>query len=305
MKISTLFIIIVFSSKVFSASDSISILFYNVENLFDTEDDTLKNDDEFLPDGKKKWTNTKWNEKTNKIAKIIAGNNYPEIIGLCEIENKLVLEKLKNHYLFKNKKYSIIHFESPDSRGIDCALLYQHNKLDILSMRANKVNLNGRKTRDILSATFTHLNDTLALFVNHWPSRYGGKKKSNPKREIASKVLLFLMDSTATNFPNHKLIAMGDFNDEPKDSSLKVLSKYNNRSAKLNGTIKYKGKWQVFDQFICSKNFSYGLTVYKPTFLLEEDKTYGGEKPFRTYYGPFFNGGFSDHLPIKLTFYEP
>ena len=305
MKILTLFIFVFFSWDIFATSDSISILFYNVENLFDTEDDTLKNDNEFLPTSKKKWTHSKWNDKTIKIAKIIAGNNYPEIIGLCEVENRVVLEKIKNHYLFKNKKYAIIHFESPDSRGIDCAILYQYERVDLLSMRANKVNLNGRKTRDILSATFTHFKDTLTVFVNHWPSRYGGRVKSNSKRKKASEVLLLLMDSTSTHYPNHKIIAMGDFNDEPKDSSLKVLSNYSNRSEELNGTLKYKGKWQVFDQFICSKNFYYNLTVYKPDFLLEKDKTYGGEKPFRTYYGPFFNGGFSDHLPIKLTFYEP
>tara|TARA_B100001173_G_scaffold308637_1_gene319309 strand:- start:252 stop:1169 length:918 start_codon:yes stop_codon:yes gene_type:complete len=305
MKILSLFIIILFCSDTFAASDSVSVLFYNVENLFDTEDDTLKNDNEFLPTSKKKWTNTRWNDKTNKIAKIIAGNNYPEIIGLCEIENRVVLEKIKKHYLFRSKKYATIHFESPDSRGIDCAILYQYEKIDLLSMRANEVNLKGRKTRDILSATLSHLKDTFTVFVNHWPSRYGGRKKSDPKRKIASDILLLLMDSTSTHHPNRKLIAMGDFNDEPKDSSLKALKKYSNRSEGLIGTIKYKGKWQVFDQFICSKNFSYNLTVYKPSFLLEEDKTYGGKKPFRTYYGPFFNGGFSDHLPIKLTFFEP
>ena len=305
MKILSIFIIFLISSDTFAASDSISILFYNVENLFDTEDDTLKNDNEFLPTSRKKWNNSKWNEKTIKIAKIIAGNNYPEIIGFCEIENRIVLEKIKNHYLFKNKKYAIIHFESPDLRGIDCALLYQYDKIDLLSMRANKIKLNGRKTRDILSATFSHLKDTFAVFVNHWPSRFGGRKKSDPRRKIASETLLLLMDSVAIHHPNHKIIAMGDFNDEPKDSSLKLFSKYSNRSENLKGTLKYKGKWQVFDQFICSKNFSYSLSLYKPSFLLEEDKTYGGEKPSRTYYGPFFNGGFSDHLPIKLTFFEP
>ena len=305
MKILSLFIIILFCSDTFAASDSVSVLFYNVENLFDTEDDTLKNDNEFLPTSKKKWTNTRWNDKTNKIAKIIAGNNYPEIIGLCEIENRVVLEKIKKHYLFRSKKYATIHFESPDSRGIDCAILYQYEKIDLLSMRANEVNLKGRKTRDILSATFSHLRDTFAVFVNHWPSRFGGRKKSDSRRKIASETLLLLMDSVGIHHPNHKIIAMGDFNDEPKDSSLKVFSKYSNRSENLKGTLKYKGKWQVFDQFICSKNFLYSLSVYKPSFLLEEDKTYGGEKPSRTYYGPFFNGGFSDHLPIKLTFFEP
>lgn len=305
MKNLIVFVFALHASSIFSQNDSISLLFYNVENLFDTQDDSLKNDNEFLPNSKKKWTSTRWNEKTVNIAKVIAGNNFPQIIGLCEIENKAVLNKIKNHYILKDKKYSIIHFESPDLRGIDCALLYQPDKIDLLSMRANNVDLQGRKTRDILSATFANAKDTIAVFVNHWPSRYGGRKKSNPKRKIASERLLFLMDSTSNYYPNYKIIAMGDFNDEPNDSSLIALKKYSNRSLELNGTLKYKGKWQIFDQFICSKNFSYNLTVYSPNFLLEEDKTYGGSKPYRTYYGPFFNGGFSDHLPIKLTFYEP
>ena len=239
----------------FSKNDSLSFLFYNVENLFDTEDDSLKRDNEFLPSGKKKWTPKRWNEKTINIAKVIAGNNFPEIIGLCEIENKHVLEKIKDHYILRGEKYSIIHFDSPDLRGIDCALLYQSEKIDLLSMKPNEVNLQGRKTRDILSATFTYSSDTFTVFVNHWPSRYGGRKKSNPKRKAASETLLFLMDSTSTYYPNYKIIAMGDFNDEPNDSSLIILKNYSNRSLELKGTLKYKGKWQVFDQFICSKNF--------------------------------------------------
>ncbi len=305
MKNLIVFVFALHASSIFSQNDSLSILFYNVENLFDTNDDSLKNDNEFLPTSKKKWTHIRWNEKTIKIVKVIAGNNYPEIIGLCEVENKAVLEKISTHYIFKKKKYSIIHFESPDARGIDCALLYQSDKIDLLSMKPNKVDLKGRKTRDILSATFTNSKDTFTVFVNHWPSRYGGRKKSNPKRKIASKKLLFLMDSTSKHHPNHKIIAMGDFNDEPKDSSLIALNGYSNRSLELKGTLKYKGKWQIFDQFICSKNFNYKLAVYTPDFLMEEDKTYGGRKPYRTYYGPFFNGGFSDHLPIRLTFFEP
>ena len=113
------------------------------------------------------------------------------------------------------------------------------------------------------------------------------------------------MDSTYKDNPNYKIIAMGDFNDEPLDSSLLNFTNYSNRSLELKGTIKYQGKWQIFDQFICSKNFEYKLMVYRADFLLEEDKTYGGSKPYRTYYGPFYNGGFSDHLPIKLTFFGP
>ena len=305
MKNLILFLFALNSLSIFSQADSLSILFYNVENLFDTKDDSLKMDNEFLPNGKKKWNSTRWNQKTVNITKVIAGNDFPEIIGLCEIENKNVLEKIKNHYILRNSEYSIIHFESPDLRGIDCAILYQSKKLDLLAMKANKIDLSGRKTRDIVSATFAYLKDTFSVFVNHWPSRYGGRKKSNSKRQIASETLLYLMDSTSKHHSNYKIIAMGDFNDEPGDSSLITLEKYSNRSKELKGTLKYKGRWQIFDQFICSKNLNYNLTVYSPDFLLEEDKTYGGKKPFRTYYGPFFNGGFSDHLPVKLTFYEP
>ena len=305
MKNLILFIFTLNSLSIFSQADSLSVLFYNVENLFDTEDDSLKMDNEFLPNGKKKWSSTRWNQKTVNVTKVIAGNDFPEIIGLCEIENKNVLEKIKNHYILRDNEYSIIHFESPDLRGIDCAILYQSKKLDLLAMKANKIDLPGRKTRDIVSATFTYRKDTFSVFVNHWPSRYGGRKKSNSKRQIASETLLHLMDSTSKHHPNYKIIAMGDFNDEPGDSSLITLKKYSNRSKELKGTLKYKGRWQIFDQFICSKNFNYNLMVYSPDFLLEEDKTYGGKKPFRTYYGPFFNGGFSDHLPVKLTFYEP
>ncbi len=300
---STLFISIFIS--VSAQKDSVRVLFYNVENLFDTNDDTLKNDNEFLPTSKKNWNNFKLNDKINKIAKVIAAANFPDVIGLCEVENDSVLLKLVNHSILFRKRYQIIHFESPDQRGIDCALLYKNKKFDVLSMKPNQVEINGRKTRDILSTTLTHKKDTITFFVNHWPSRYGGKKKSIPKRVSAANKLRLLMDSVKTNYTSRKIISMGDFNDEPKDSSLKILKKYTNRSDTFKGTIKYKGKWQVFDQFICSKNLTYNSRVINWNFLMEEDKYYGNQKPFRTYYGPRYNGGFSDHLPILLTFYAP
>lgn len=289
----------------FAKKDSVTIMFYNVENLFDTMDDSTKNDNEFLPQKKKRWNNDKWQEKTTRIAKVIAANNFPDIIGLAEIENDTVLQEITNHYILRKKHYSIIHFESADRRGIDCAILYRKKRLDVHSMKPNQVLLNGRPTRDILGATFSIKKDTFAVFVNHWPSRYGGKKKSIPKRAQASKVLLNLMDSISAIHPSRKIISMGDFNDEPKDSSLLAFKDYSNVSQEFKGTLRYRGKWQVFDQFICSKNFTYNSKVFKPDFLLEEDKSYGGLKPFRTYYGPMYHNGFSDHLPIKLTFYVP
>ena len=291
--------------SLFSQCDSVKIMFYNTENLFDCKDDSLKNDNEFLPSSKKKWNRDKFVKKINRIIKVIAANNFPDIIGFCEIENDSVLYKLTSHFQVKHKKYRIVHFESADKRGIDCALIYSSLQWDLNSLKPNSVKLNGRPTRDILSTTLVNERDTLALFVNHWPSRYGGKNKSEGKRINASSVLLHVMDSVKRNFPTRKIIAMGDFNDEPKDSSLLLLNAFSNQSSTFKGTIRYRGKWQIFDQFICSNNFKYYSKAFKAYFLLEQDKTYGGLKPFRTYYGPMYHNGFSDHLPIVLTFCAP
>lgn len=286
-------------------NDSIKVMFYNVENLFDTTDDTTKNDNEFLPEGKKNWTNKKWDEKTTKIAKVIAAVNFPDVIGLAEVENKLVLERLTNHFILKSQNYKIIHFNSPDARGIDCALLYKKEKFDLLSLKPIPVKTSPRATRDILAVTLSHANDTINFLVNHWPSRFGGRRRSENKRIFAGQMLNWAMDSIRRSQPFNQIIAMGDFNDEPKDSSLKVLSSYKNICSSLPGTIKYRGKWQNFDQFITTKGMEYKVEVFKSNFLLEEDETYGGVKPNRTYFGPMFHGGFSDHLPVLLTFSLP
>lgn len=283
--------------------DSVSIMFYNVENLFDTFDDSTKNDNEFLPEAKKKWTKSRWHKKTQKIAQVITAANYPDVIGFCEIENDTVLKKLINSNLLWKEHYKILHFESKDQRGIDVAIIYKAHRLDLLSVKPHYVNLKGRRnTRDILSATFANETDTFALFVNHWPSRYGGQKKSIPKRLIASNKLKILMDSVTHNFSNRKVIAIGDFNDEPHDISLASFTNYEFAPFKFDGTIRYRGRWQKFDQFILSKKFAYQARILNFKFLLEEDKKYGGFKPYRTYIGPRYRNGFSDHLPILLRF---
>jgi len=276
-------------------------MFYNVENLFDTLDDSLKNDNEFLPNSIKKWTNSRWYKKTQKIAQVITAANYPDIIGLCEVENRTVLEKLVTCKLLWKQNYEILHFESNDQRGIDVALIYKREKLILLSVKPILVNLKGkRNTRDILSVTLANKRDTLALFVNHWPSRYGGRKKSAPKRLIAAQTLKQHMDSVRQNFLNRKILALGDYNDEKKDYSLQLFNKYTNATFKNKGTIKYKGRWQTFDQFIFSNNFNYNATILNYDFLLEEDHKFKGHKPYRTYSGPRYKNGFSDHLPILL-----
>lgn len=290
---------LIFTSTRAANNDSLSVMFYNVENLFDTEDDSTKNDNEFLPESAKEWTNRRWSKKTHKIAQVISAAKYPAIIGLCEVENKAVLEKLVKSRLMRRKKYQILHFESPDFRGIDVAILYRPSEVNLLAVKATPVRLGGRsKTRDILAATFSKNTDTLSVFVNHWPSRYGGIKKSKPKRLIAAKVLKRLMDSVKNVSANYKLVAIGDFNDEPKNKSLKVLKGYKNHNDTIKGTLKYKGKWKKFDQCITSKNAPGKLQVLRKDFLFEKDSKYGGIKPHRTYRGPKYLGGFSDHLPI-------
>ena len=201
------------------------------------------------------------------------------------------------------QNYKIIHFESKDQRGIDVALIYKSNKLDLLSLRPVLINLKGlRSTRDILSVTLATKTDTMALFVNHWPSRYGGKRKSIPKRLTAARTLNQQMDSVKKFFPNKKIIAMGDFNDEYADSSLTLFKNCVFAPFKFKGTIKYKGRWQTFDQFILSKNIVFKSRILNFDFLLEPDYKYKGVKPFRTFIGPRYKNGFSDHLPILLKF---
>jgi predicted extracellular nuclease len=276
-------------------------MFYNVENLFDTLNDSTKNDNEFLPNSAKKWTNSKWYKKTQKIAQVITAANFPDIVGFCEVENKTVLKRLVNSTLLWKERYEVLHFESKDQRGIDVALIYKPKRLNLLSLKPIFINLKGkRKTRDILSITLANEKDTFALFINHWPSRYGGKRKSDPKRLIAAHTLKKHMDSVITNYPRRKTIAFGDFNDEQKDSSLSLLKNYTFASFEFQGTIKYKGRWQTFDQFILSKNIVQTSKILNFEFLLEPDYKYKGVKPYRTFIGPRYKNGFSDHLPILL-----
>ncbi|MFT6746793.1 MAG: putative extracellular nuclease [Glaciecola sp.] len=295
------------------------ILFYNVENLFDAEVDTNRSYNEFSPEGKKKWNKYKFNKKINEVAKCItaASNNGAEFIGLCEIENELVLQKLISHPLLFPHHYEIMHFESRDVRGIDVAFLYKGESLDLISFKKIVIPKKRRPTRDILVIVGIHKEskDTLAFFVNHWPSRYGGKMKSEKSRVLAAVTLQNQMDSLHNKYPSCKIIAMGDFNDTAKDSSMsKVLDTKNyvnlfRDSTQAYGSLKYKRNWQVFDQFIVSKNMTNKgnvqvseVRIYSPEWLLEKDKKYGGKKPNRTYLGPRYHGGISDHLPVVLKF---
>lgn len=295
------------------------VVFYNLENLFDTESDSTKAYKEFNSGEIKSWDNYKYYSKINSLAKVIVAStdSLPDFLAFAEVENEQVVAQLVKHPLLFKGQYEIIHFESDDIRGIDVAFAFQKKAYNLLAFKKIKVELK-RPTRDILYVKGIHKDsgDTVAFFINHWPSRYGGRKKSERSRIKAANTLKHYLDSTIKNFPKTKIIVTGDFNDTPKDSSCGLLTNskeftnliLSTRKKEINGTIKYKRQWQHFDQFIVSNNLinTHSLKVksnkaFTPNWILEQDYKYGGNKPFRTYQGPIFKGGYSDHLPIVLT----
>jgi hypothetical protein len=305
-------LVILFVSCSAQKSNQISVLFYNVENLFDCVDDSLKQDDEFTPQGSKEWTEAKLWSKVNTLVKVIRGmdSELPDFIGLCEVENATVLQLMVDHPLLRSKKYEILHFESPDVRGIDVAFLYASEEFNPYFFMPINVALEPRPTRDILVVEGTVASgDSIRFFVNHWPSRYGGKKKSSPKRiEVANKLLQF-SDSLEAIRNVSLQIAMGDFNDEQKDSSLQVLINSNweykepqNYTSEIKGTYKYRSSWGQYDAFLLDTDLAYfsDMQVAVNGWLFVPDEQYGGLKINRSFLGDFYNGGPSDHLPISL-----
>lgn len=300
-------------------------MFYNVENLFDIDNDSLIADEEFTPDGLRRWTFTRWSQKTNRIAKVIiaAGEELGvDIIGMCEVENRQVLNRLVYESPLRNLKYSIIHRESPDKRGIDVAMLYKSNVYQPLKNRFIPVTLTGDpnyRTRDILYSKGILLGtDTIHIFVNHWPSRYGGVAATIPLRCNAATILKQLTDSLLANNYMSNILIMGDFNDYPSDESLVECLGATENGNLINlalfspdeGSYKHEGRWDFLDQIIVSNhmytNSFSGLKtgspqkVFRLPFLLEPDEKYTGYKPFRTFDGFRYRGGYSDHLPVLV-----
>ncbi len=316
-----------------SNSDNIArVMFYNTENLFDTIDDPTINDNEFLPESKKHWTKYRYWEKQQHIAKVILNLgewHTPALIGLSEVENQQVVEDLVHQEALRNFDYQIIHQESPDHRGIDVALLYRKDifkPIDVLFIPIHFPFNKRSKTRDILYASGKIGNDTLHVFVNHWPSRYGGAKASQPKRNYVASVLRKYVDSLDRIYRAPNILIMGDFNDDPKDHSISETLKAAHDTIGLDpmalfnpmfaihsrgdGTLKYHGKWNLFDQIIVSVNMLMASNniktkpgsahIFEASWLLEEDTKYPGKSPIRTYAGPRYLGGYSDHLPVYL-----
>jgi hypothetical protein len=308
------------------------IVFYNVENLYDTRNDSLKKDEEFLPEGNKHWTYERFRRKIIRIYQTfvaIGGGEMPAVIGMCEIENRDVLNRLVYDTPLVKAGYQIIHQESPDARGVDVALLYRTEFFEPDSSSWLKIPLQGYETtREILHVQGRLWgNDTIHFYVNHWPSRYGGAGASAAKRLAAASMLAVSVKQVLNSNPSSNIVIMGDFNDEPGDESLQTVNKILLNDAEdriqplinlsekkslidYEGTIKHQGSWSVFDQFIVSPSLINGADgcrlvsskteIFSAGFLLEPDATYAGYKPFRTYSGPGYNNGFSDHLPVSI-----
>ncbi|PKP07283.1 MAG: endonuclease [Bacteroidetes bacterium HGW-Bacteroidetes-5] len=316
------------------------VVFWNVENFFDTRFDPGKEDGTFIPTGEKRWTRSRFIDKRNGIAKtIIDIESFPALIGLAEIENRYVLNQLIYETPLAMGGYAIVHRDSPDRRGIDVALLYCRSQFRPLKNSFIRVNVADSTPRDSATAYVTreilyskgvlHDLDTLHIFVNHWPSKFGGEDASAPYREAAADALAGVCDSILAKSSRANILVMGDFNDTPDSEVIKnfeqrcrlrVLRNYRQidgrlftkRAAKVinTGTIKYKGVWEQIDMFMVSENLldsrepiSTGdeyFSLFSPTYLLERDRAYTGFKPKRGYIGPRYNGGVSDHLPVIL-----
>ena len=305
-----------------SAQESFRVMFWNVENLFDTKDDPRKNDNEFLPEATRHWNFFRYRDKLKNLAKgiIASGNEYvPDLVGLCEVENDSCLYDLTRRSPLREADYRYVMTDSPDQRGIDVALLYQRGSFKLLqhqSIRISNKPLKKGPTRDILHVVGEVVSgDSLDVFVCHMPSRSGGQAQSEPYRMWTAQILKQAVDSVMKVREYPHILIMGDFNDYPTDKSIRKVLCADGRLRNLmkdkkEGTYRYRGEWGILDQFIVSESLlknkgsirtsSKRAQILQHGFLLEEDEKYGGDKPFRTYNGMKYLGGFSDHLPISL-----
>ena len=281
------------------------IVSYNVENLFDTKHDTLKNDSSFLPEGMHHWTYRRYQTKIDRIAQVlvnIGGWESVPLVGLCEVENARCLRNLC--YKLRRFHYKYVHYDSPDERGVDVALLYDSTRLSILHSRALSLSLEGDYTRDILyvSALYEQ-RDTIHVMICHLPSQLGGASASDWKRQRAKSLIQSQIDSIFLLQPNANIVVMGDMNTSPQDDLMGMTNLMLPIQKAGQGTHKYQGIWTCLDQFYVSQSIASKATatIFSPRWLLEEDAKYLDYKPHRTYIGYRYNDGYSDHLPIVLT----
>ena len=335
--ITALFVGIVFHQNLYSQEKKnfnvIAIGFYNLENLFDTINDVeLLISEEFTPDGPKQWTTERYHEKLGNMAKVISQiatdvtTDGIAVLGVSEIENRGVLEDLVKEDAIKEHNYKIVHYDSPDRRGVDVGLLYQPKYFQVINTNSHTLNMEDTnfRTRDQLVVTGMLDGEKVHIVVNHWPSRSGGEKKSRPKRNAAGKLSRFIVDSLLTLDNNAKIIVMGDLNDDPVNPSVKEHLRAKGKVSQLEegdlfnpmykmyqngiGSLAYRDSWNIFDQVIISQALLgddksdykfYNAKVYNKNFLLQKEGRYSGY-PFRTFAGGVYLGGYSDHFPVFI-----
>jgi len=309
------------------AREGIRVVFYNTENFFDCRHDSLKSDQEFLPGGIRGWTPTRYFRKAGNIARVLAAigeDKFPDIVGLAEVENDACLKTLVYSSPLKNAGYSFLHEESEDTRGVDVALLYNRYMFQLLGHQVLRISFEGepaKKTRDVLLAWGkTASGDSLHLYVCHFPSRLGGETESETYRRQVARQIRASIDTVFTEHPSANILIMGDFNDYPSNKSILVdlhaMEPKNEPLARSLynlllpmegipglGTNKHQSEWGILDQLLISTNLlskTTGAHIFSPDFLLLEDERWLGKKPFRTYNGMVYQGGYSDHLPVWL-----
>src|SRR5690554_4287896 len=331
---------IIFSSSIVVAQKQYkinTIAFYNVENLFDYEKDPITFDEDWTPEGKNGWTKEFYEDKLSKLARVMSeigsdmAGTSPAIIGVCEVENRRVLEDLVNEKQLVNHDYGIVHVDSPDRRGIDVALLYKKKLFTPTSYKNYELILYDSQdrtkriyTRDQLLVSGMLDGEKIHIIVNHWPSRYGGEERSRPNRMKAAELNKKIMDSLFSEDPYAKILTMGDFNDDPTSPSMKEVlkTKRNREDVKMKelynpmedmhrkgmGTLAYRDAWNLCDQIIVSaelakKDFSsyrlYQAGIYNKSYLANPRGRYKGY-PFRMFANGGYTGGYSDHFPVYI-----
>ncbi len=313
-----------------------TVAFYNLENVFDTINDPTKFD-EYSPMMELKTNRgAAYKQKISNMARVISEigkdvtNNTPAILGVCEVENKNVLEDLVNDSTLLKKNYGIVHYDSPDIRGIDVALLYQKSLFTPISTSSHTLKIYDDQdqkriyTRDQLLVSGKLEDDLIHIIVNHWPSRRGGEARSRPKRVAAAKLTKRLVDSLQVINPYAKVFIMGDLNDNPNNASVKSILKAKNEKRKVGlkgiynpfinfykkglGTTAYRDSWSLFDQIMITKPLAekeyssfrfYKAGIFNKRYLIHKTGTYKGY-PYRSWSDGGFSNGFSDHFPVYM-----
>lgn len=301
--------------------DGILVMFWNLENFFDwTDQGTGESDREFSSMGERHWTRKKFYAKCDAISKTMMwmADRYgrmPDVAGFAEVENRRVLKMLLESTLLRKYGYEIVHFESGDRRGIDVALIYRTEVFDKVGESLVTPEYDGEKmdTRDILTVRLRRKSDgeNVNFIVNHHPSKFGGSKASEGRRTAVMKSLSEFCDSLLKSPENAEIVAMGDFNDNPDGEQFALLdgilvNKAGLLHEKGEGTIRYEGRWDLIDMFMTSSDLAgrSEMSIERVPFLMIREKKHPGEKPFRTYSGPRYIGGVSDHCPIILWISE-